>query len=266
MGRGGVMVLSLAIALATTVVSFLWRAIKPKKETKMTEHSKYCSKCGTKLNAGVSFCPDCGEPVATLKPKEVKSEAPLETPAPNVANPQKSKKQLWLILGVILIIFCAISIIGAQFDSKTTSWSTYNDVNNKFTVDFPCTPGLTQKTIAANGISLTQNLVQCPISGNQEFLVQYINYPASIDMADTRGRLAGAMEGMKASGKRTVQSSTDTTFQGYPATDFVVKDEDSYVFKGRNILVGNTLYSVMTVDKFTANEGTDKLVNSFRLK
>ena len=78
----------------------------------------YCSKCSTKINDGVKFCPNCGTQLDGVKGTQ------------RVSNPAqgepKKKMALWKKIGIGFIIFAVIGALTQPKDGKTES----NDKTN----------------------------------------------------------------------------------------------------------------------------------------
>lgn len=115
-----------------------------------------CSKCGTPLNEGAAFCPNCGEKVAaptpnpTPAPTSVDAAASAQTagtaptpeanpiptvnPDPTATAPAPQKKQLLIAGGAILvalvIVIVLISCIFGGTSAKGAIKNYYNAVEN----------------------------------------------------------------------------------------------------------------------------------------
>ena len=84
----------------------------------------FCSNCGTALNNGEQFCPECGTPVAqpqqgsAPEPEPTGSEQPAFTPGPAYVPayspepaPKKSRKALWISLCCIALAVIAAVVL-----------------------------------------------------------------------------------------------------------------------------------------------------------
>lgn len=88
----------------------------------------FCSNCGTALNNGERFCPECGTPVAqpqqesAREPEPAEAEQPAFTPEPAYAPayspepapepaPKKSRKALWISLCCIALAVIAAVVL-----------------------------------------------------------------------------------------------------------------------------------------------------------
>lgn len=115
-----------------------------------------CSKCGTPLNEGAAFCPNCGEKVAAPTPNPTPAPTPVDAaasaqtagtaptpeanpiptvnPDPTATAPAPQKKQLLIAGGAILvalvIVIVLISCIFGGTSAKGAIKNYYNAVEN----------------------------------------------------------------------------------------------------------------------------------------
>ncbi|MCR5055267.1 MAG: zinc-ribbon domain-containing protein [Lachnospiraceae bacterium] len=94
----------------------------------------FCSKCGTEIKPGQSFCPKCGHPV-TKKEAEAPAPEPVSVPEPTpaieptpapAAQPPKKKSKVGLIIGVaaaaaVLLIGGIVLALRAGNDTGSSS-------------------------------------------------------------------------------------------------------------------------------------------------
>lgn len=84
---------------------------------------KYCSNCGQPLREGVKVCTNCGAPVkATKDQKSNHDNQKNKTQHVHSNHTQKSNKKMWMIIGIIALLFIALiiafSILKSQFSPE----------------------------------------------------------------------------------------------------------------------------------------------------
>ena len=72
----------------------------------------YCTKCGSKLEEGVKFCPKCGQPTASINQQQMNQFQSLEQ---TVTNKEKSKLNKWWLYGLIAVV--VVIVCGLFFNS-----------------------------------------------------------------------------------------------------------------------------------------------------
>ena len=132
----------------------------------------------------------------------------------------------------------------------------------KFSAEFPSAPVREETKTSASGVDLLFISYQTE-RGGESVIVGYVDYPKGVQLSNV---LDGAAAGAAANVKGTIQSRTDTTFMGHPATDVVIKTEDALVY-GRLVLRGNRLYTLVGVDVGAPGRPAayDRLVETFVL-
>jgi hypothetical protein len=135
-------------------------------------------------------------------------------------------------------------------------------------MDYPTTPTSEQETLQVQGIDVKMTTYSSDPNDNESYMAMFIDYPADFDMtSNPKSNLEGAMNGSvnNVKGGQLV-SSNFTTVHGHPAVDFLISvPNDNLYLKSRNILVGNTLYTVGIVSLTATPPNYDKYVNSFAL-
>lgn len=181
---------------------------------------------------------------------------------------KKGKGWLWAILGcggclfIVGIIIVILLVIGAM----GSTWKDYNYPLGKFSVSFPQSPKTETSAINVGGssISLTQYSAEDRFGG---YLVQYAILPEITDVSEPNKLLESSLQGQVSTkpGSKVV-SSNFKTFSGNPAQEFLIQLPDNTYVKGINILVGKSLYSVVTASKDQNPKDYQKFIDSFKLQ
>lgn len=77
----------------------------------------YCRNCGTKIGAGVEFCPECGTKVEKVIAKEVKKKSINN----DVVHKKSSRSPIVLIGAGIFVLFILFMVVGSAFSSDSSS-------------------------------------------------------------------------------------------------------------------------------------------------
>ena len=123
-----------------------------------------------------------------------------------------------------------------------------------FTAEFPTAPTREEDKAAAAGVDIT--LITYRVG---DLVVGYVNYPTTL-VASLDAAVKGAADNIKG----TIQSRSDTTFMGHPATDVVIKAPDGVVHT-RMVLRGQRLYSLVGAGKSGPPASYARLVETFVL-
>lgn len=156
-----------------------------------------------------------------------------------------------LLLGVSL---SAAACTSTEPEAKTSTPVLQAFPAEAFTAEFPGGPTREEQKATVAGVEVTLVMYQVG-----ELAVGYVNYPPSLS-----GSLDGAVKGAADNIKGTVQSRTDTTFMGHPATDVVLKSPDGIVHT-RLVLRGQRLYSLIGAGKNGPPPAYARLVETFVL-
>jgi hypothetical protein len=122
-----------------------------------------------------------------------------------------------LLIGVSLGAAACTSTTGGDVKVSTPVLQSFPD--EAFTAEFPEGPRREEEKTTVAGVEVT--MVMYSVG---ELAVGYVNYPTSL-----AGSLDGAVKGAADNINGTLQSRTDTTFMGHPATDIVIKSSDAVV-------------------------------------
>jgi hypothetical protein len=156
-----------------------------------------------------------------------------------------------LLLGVSLSA-AACTATGSEPTASAPVLQAFPD--EAFTAEFPDSPKREEQTASVAGVDV--KLVTYSVG---ELAVGYVNYPTSL-----AGSLDGAVKGAADNIDGTVQTRTDTTFMGHPATDVVIKAPEGIVHT-RLVLRGQRLYSLIGAGKDGPPPAYARLVETFVL-
>ncbi len=240
----------------------------------------FCTKCGNQKNSEKEACQNCEQQVQE------------ELPAPKTP---KQKFKSFLVSAVSIVVFLlAFGIMrvltdeGLSFFEKkkntqetqntvvnyftdTSSWKEFNSTLGGFKASFPSYPTheTTPLDILELGQPINMEMYSSEHSDDIIYAVTFIAYPPSIELgSNSADNLEGSVNGSIQATGGTLISSSFSTFAGHSAIDYLVYISDKGMYtKGKNILVGKTLYQIVAIyeSKNSTKIEFDKFVNSFQL-
>lgn len=236
----------------------------------------FCEKCGHKVPEDSAFCDSCGE--------KISGNMSIPNNIPNIQNEKANKhnkKVLFIVLGIVALFVIIAIFFDSSNDSKknstqtdnisTEDWKEFNSIEGKFKVIFPKFPSHETENIDIKNVKNQpkMELYTSEQSDDIAYLVSYIPYSNEFDFSNPKTSLENSVNGslQNLEGGKLVSSSF-SKYSNYDAIDYVLysSKEDMYI-KGKNIIVGNTLYSLAVTyrQKSVTDIQTDKFFNSFQL-
>lgn len=89
----------------------------------------FCVKCGTEINDGVKFCPNCGNVVGEVAPiKEADKADELKDNSKSKGKKEKKKKKIFPIIVIAVVAIGLIALIGGKGEAPEEP-ITYTDYN-----------------------------------------------------------------------------------------------------------------------------------------
>ncbi len=182
---------------------------------------------------------------------------------------QKVLLALFIIAGLASVIYISNKANATATTSDSTASTQaqpYTSAEDNFVINFPGIPSVSHSTVPVNGDNVPQTTYEKDLNnGNTIYYVAVSNYPSSYQFSDIKGALEGAANGavQNTQGAKTV-SSNFITFLGADALDTEYTapiNGTAYTFYSRNLLKGNTLYTIFTVGE--TQDNYNNFVNSF---
>lgn len=174
-----------------------------------------------------------------------------------------SNKLFLNILACGLLLSSPFSIQGASKEpalsakeqekvpEKTEKWVPFSSPEEGFSVDLPTTPEHVRQSIAIphTELKIEYNTYLSEPNEYAVYVISVWNYPAAVNMSRPDVNLQDGFEGMlSALPGSQVLNMAMTEVDGFKALEFLVKNDQIY-FRGKLILVYNTLYQVFAVYK-----------------
>lgn len=182
-----------------------------------------------------------------------------------------------LLALIIVIAMARMEHIKAEVNDSSTEVNLisnsrshrFNSVEGRFSITFPSKPGTERENIDLNGESIEFVQYISQPDADHIYMVQYVNYPQSVDTSNPKANLEGAMNGVINNlGSGTLLNSRFVSYYEYPAIDFTVR----HIYKGltmhgkyRGILNGQELYLIAVMESDSSSAEFDTFVNSFQL-
>lgn len=180
------------------------------------------------------------------------------------------------LLGLILFLIIAAVVSGSVDDTQNSSSivnsetpEQYISSEHGFSVNFPGFPSTEHSTLDVDGTPVPYTVYSKEINnGGQAYLVQVNQYSATADI-DVTGNERGVLDAaintvIRSEGTTLIESSNNEYIQGYPASASSYTSADdghTYTIYVLNVIKGNDMYTIMTVDE--SKESFDAFVNSF---
>lgn len=147
---------------------------------------------------------------------------------------------------------------------QSDSWQMFTSVEENFRINLPTYPTKSSNTEKLKDVNVptTQYVSNAP-NGDQ-YMIQYAVYPVKLDQ---NLALEGTVNGsVNSDPSNKLVESAITTYQNFPAIDYLIyNNQESLYIKGRNVLVGSTLYMTLVVSKERLPSEYAKFANSFEL-
>lgn len=188
-------------------------------------------------------------------------------------------KKVLIGLGVLLVLFILFiwwgstvetpdvaDEVGEDTTTELTNQNFTSDVGN-FSIYFEGTPQYTPGTMTTSkGETYPTNLYQYRAADGSVWQALYTEYPKSSDVSNPEGVLLNTVRGTEASIEGKIASTKVGKYQGFPSIDYVINlPEQKYVFKGRNILDGHKLYSVVYIYDEGKEVASENFFNSLKI-
>jgi hypothetical protein len=185
---------------------------------------------------------------------------------------------LWSIVGILVMLLVLYGVFGvdekgndkffSSFSTMTTEasenderWTKFTEKSKGFSVSLPKDPSL--ETDETGDYPLYGYL--SVVNDRLSYYVSVVNYDDSVDVSNPKFVLDQVVYGFNDEDKKLfLVSSTATFHDGYPAKDYVVR-ENELIYRGRFILYKNALYQVVVT--YYEEDGKpsdyDSFINSF---
>lgn len=185
----------------------------------------------------------------------------------------------WIIL-TILVLF--ITLFASGFDegykgstvkvnnyfSNTGEWKEFNSTIGNFKVMLPNYPSheFSDEKIPNSTITFKAD-TYIAISEGVTYMIQFTTYPDQVDISNPENNLEGSINGMVSStnGNKLISSSM-VNHGSNKAIDYLIQNNSTYI-KGKNIMVGHSLYIIAVSYETNQLEETkyNRFINSFQL-
>lgn len=243
----------------------------------------HCKNCNNEFKDDAKFCNICGKALESKNQQSVEYTNKTES-----FNLKKTSSSILLI--IIFIAIFAISrwasqegtsaIIDKYKEEKTeskvtnyftdkSSWKEFNSTLGNFQASFPVYPTHETEPLSLEGYALSMEMYGAEESNGNYYFINFTTYPAQVDTSIPENNLEGSVNGTVQSIDGSLFSSKFIYLGSHKAIEYLIykKDGSAYI-KGRNIMVGQTLYQIGVVYEpvNSSNVQFDKFVNSFQLK
>jgi hypothetical protein len=153
-------------------------------------------------------------------------------------------------------------------EKPAETWSPFYSTEGKFQMLFPVSPKISSSQEAVGEMNVNLTLYDSTSNSGDEYMAQFANYPVKTSDLNPKGVLEGAVNGsVNSDSNNKLMQSNFSKFGNFPAIDFsIFNSREKLYFKGRNILVGTTLYTIIVVSKDVDPADYSKFLNSFKLR
>lgn len=154
------------------------------------------------------------------------------------------------VVGIGTVIFSQALTIAREkaVGAIQTDWIVYNAPENNFSVQIPSRPihdSMSQNV--PDGIATSDTYKTADSSASVAYVINVTKFPPKTDLSDSNAILEKSVslsaEGMT-EGK--IIDSNITTHNGYPAIIYLIQGKTNSRIKGKNILMGQNLYQLVT--------------------
>ncbi len=188
-------------------------------------------------------------------------------------------KKVLIGVGVVLVLFVLFIWWGSTIedtpesnnsgtmDTAPVTTQDFTSDKGNFSVYFGGAPEYTPGTLSLkNGDSFATHLYQHRAEDGSVWQVFFTEYPKSADLSNEENFLLNSIKGTESSINGKIVSSNSTKYQGLPAIDYLIYlENEKYYFKGRNILDGRKLYSVVYIYDDGKEVSSEKFFSSFKI-
>lgn len=147
---------------------------------------------------------------------------------------------------------------------QSSDWKEFNSASGNFKMSFPTLPKEQNQTVTVKGTNLNITTFLSQPSENEVFMVGLTTYPNQYDVSDSKAILDNVVNGAVQNIKGQLVSSKPSTFNSYPAVDYVIRGSNLYAIN-KSFLVGHTLYIIENFESTNSFPSFDRFVNSFQL-
>jgi hypothetical protein len=161
------------------------------------------------------------------------------------------------------IALCPGQMSDAQYDIK---WPVYYSETPHFCARFPSYPVHdTKYQDNSNGKIKVDTYKSVDVTGSIAYAINVTEFPSNSDFSDTSKILLKSIDYAASGLSEKVLSSNLTTFDGYPAIEYLVQGSGASKVKGENFLVGQQLYQLITAydDPEEPNVELDRFLENF---
>lgn len=154
-------------------------------------------------------------------------------------------------------------------DNTTTELDNQNFTSDKgnFSIYFESTPQYVPGTMTTSkGETYPTHLYQTRAVDGSVWQALYTEYPKSSDVSNPENVLLNTVRGTESSIEGKITATQIGKYQGFPSIDYTISiPEQKYVFKGRNILDGHKLYSVVYIFDEGKEVPSENFFNSLKI-
>jgi hypothetical protein len=148
-------------------------------------------------------------------------------------------------------------------------WREFRSPSERFIVSFPTPPQRAIESIPmpSSDERIRYDMVLSQAKTGTICMVNIIDYPSSVDVSNSEAVLTTAIQEIVSGNQANhLVKSEKTTFQGLPAMDFVIVNQDATI-QGMAILKGSALFMLSVADHDPAVVASTfkKLADSFQL-
>ncbi len=178
-----------------------------------------------------------------------------------------------LVVLILIVMWSQGEPAGVVLDDSSDAVDTSEeaDFSANFTFElgnfgayFPMPPSYVPGNMPLKeGGSIETHLYQYEAPDASLWQAGFAEYPETSDLSDVEGSLANSVETTRAAFEGEVVSLENTTYQGFPAVDYLISVQGGVgYFKGRNILNGHRFYTVGYAYDAGAEVASDHFFNS----
>lgn len=182
---------------------------------------------------------------------------------------------------IIFVLVAVLGLVGAFYVDYNFYYPEYSQVedsqwqvlsvNNDFKILFPGESGYTNDSVPLEDYDLVINYdsYDLEMADGTYYILNVATYPPEVEISDPKVSLENALAGgLEQVDGGEVKFSEYIDFNGNVAMNYVIFSGKYGVYmKGRNIMVGNTLYSLIfgCLENFCNDYNYNKYINSFEL-
>lgn len=177
---------------------------------------------------------------------------------------------------VVLLLFVRMCSSGSTSRADSIAavsvaevWKEYLAPSKRFVVSLPTPPQHAVQTIPTEVPSekIRHDMMLSQAKRGTIFMVNMIDYPQSVDVANSKEVLLAAIKEIVAGNplNQLVRTDFGSSF-GFPSMDFVIKNHD-IIIRGKAVLKEHSLYVITVADDNpqTVDDSYTKLIRSFKI-